>query len=859
MNLPLILAGPILRRVEPALVSVWLALRESASVTLSLWDGLPTPAKPSFTSSPPAPTLRLGDKLHLVLVTLKIPTETGQTLLPDHLYYYDLTIKTKAGETKNLKSLNLLRDGITDGQPHLALGYAPDFLPSFSLPPAELEDLRLVHGSCRRPNSSMPDGLVWVDDLINEARLDHSSYARKRPHQLLMTGDQIYADDVARLHLYMLNDLSKILIGTTGMIPVERLTVEHVKQDVDETGEPDGAPPEPHSLPADRQRFPVGMRYDLIVEESRMTSADGHSHLLSFGEFCAMYLSVWSNSCWPTAAEFPPVEQFIPPLQIFTPCPSKLTDPFINEEGKKMSDAEKEKVKKGARKAYEDEKKILVKFLEGLPKVRRALANVPTYLMFDDHEVTDDWYINPIWRDRVLTTVLGSTILRNGMLSYALFQGWGNDPVRFESGDYKELLNRAAELFPAGAEEGPNKAAGDEIDRLFGFGLASGLESSSPPIKWHYSVPGPKHLLVALDNRTRRSYLSRVGPPGNVSIQAQQEQIPAGPLAAGIEVLVVIAPLPVIGPPVFDELFSPLSYRAFDLIEHKKLQKQSGTKDMTGTHPDAIEAWAFDAVTFEALLKRLEACRRPVVILSGDVHCGNSNILSYWKKGDTEPTRFAQFTSSGMKNVMPWYIRFIDRSLAFGQRILRAKLGAERLGWNAQTPAPLQLPAGTKLIPLLADKLKRTPVLLPATSLPTGTKLNPAHLPDWSWRVEVGSDVRSDAKRPERARPAPLGVPDATRNFEGYRRAAKRHADQLQNLNNSRQVLFYNNLGLVTFQKRVETINAKSEQITDVTHTLYTSHPNSANPAKGEPYTVHVVPLRAPAEPRPEVKLKPAG
>ena len=77
-------------------------------------------------------------------------------------------------------------------------------------------------------------------------------------------------------------------------------------------------------------------------------------------------------------------------------------------------------------------------------------------------------------------------------------------------------------------------------------------------------MPGPKHLAVALDNRTRRSFLSRVGPPGNVEGSldpdentAQTEQIPAGPFTDGKEVLLVIAPLQVIGPPLLDELVAP--------------------------------------------------------------------------------------------------------------------------------------------------------------------------------------------------------------------------------------------------------------------------------------------------------------
>ena len=40
MPFPVMLAGPILRRVEPTLVTVWVALREPATLELKLWNGL---------------------------------------------------------------------------------------------------------------------------------------------------------------------------------------------------------------------------------------------------------------------------------------------------------------------------------------------------------------------------------------------------------------------------------------------------------------------------------------------------------------------------------------------------------------------------------------------------------------------------------------------------------------------------------------------------------------------------------------------------------------------------------------------------------------------------------------------------
>lgn len=51
---------------------------------------------------------------------------------------------------------------------------------------------RILHGSCRRPHHPSADGLVRVDEELQKAeRLEDV------PSLLLMTGDQVYADDVA--------------------------------------------------------------------------------------------------------------------------------------------------------------------------------------------------------------------------------------------------------------------------------------------------------------------------------------------------------------------------------------------------------------------------------------------------------------------------------------------------------------------------------------------------------------------------------------------------------------------------------------------------------------------------------------
>ena len=927
---PLLLAGPILRRTEPLLATVWVALSAKATVEVRVWDGLIHDASntPLFSTELPqlvplsntADTLRIGDQLHIAVVTFKLAA--ANALLPNRTYSYNVTLRDESDAEHDLKSLELLQDGQINGQPHLAMGYEPGFLPTFQLPPLELTDLRILHGSCRRITQTMHDGMAWIDDLIAEVRLNDPLH---RPHQLCLTGDQIYADDVPLPLLPQLITRGRELLGNNEFLPTRW--------------------PGPGTTywPADARNFPPGVREALVTSEARFSTVDFHSHLLSFGEFASMYLFYWSNVLWdlsalktfdeivealftgaapgdPIGATFqtrdtldqPRIEPamlnaFIDAVLPSGSGPNRLTlgelrsvlkkcdkkggepswrqplDPGnltperlqsilddINAEVDKIDPAnDQERVwleekHQGQRKIHRtasvltneqllsfklfftqlhkgwgelydtvhSERRLQVEmFYNDLPKVRRALANVPSYMMLDDHEITDDWNLNPIWKDRVYTNPLGKTVLRNGILAYALFQAWGNDPEYFESGPAGELLTQATQLFPPGLTTPPTiePAPAERINVLFGL---DGAEK--PPIHWNYSVKCARHLLIALDNRTRRSFVSRIGPPGNIAIPAIAEQIPQTTLDAGIEVAIVIAPLPVVGPPVFDEVVAPLAYRVYDMVSYMKEGDES-LKNMPGTNPDAIEAWAFDPKTFEVLLKRLEPFRR-IVLLSGDVHNGSAQFLSYWKKGDTEPARFAQFTSSGVRNVMPNFLRMVDRGFAVVQKIIRAKLGTTRLGWDQNSPPPLVLPPNNEgVMPVLRTKLESSPVLIPATGWPAAASFN--RPPDWRWRAHVLYDTRPDAERPEFARPAALPPGTVAETVAGYRQLIARHVKQFNASTHGRQILMANNIGRIHFEQTPNALFAVQE--------LFAVHPQAVDPKKAESYTLQRVQLAA--------------
>lgn len=796
MPLPLLLTGPMLRRVEPGLVSVFVAFSQPGTVTLSVWSGITAAGSgsglfngptPTFTSVP-IPTMRVGANLHVAAVIC----EPSPGLQPGQLYSYNITY---AGvQTEDLKSLGLLRGSVP-------LGYVDHTLPSFATCPAEIRDLKIIQGSCRKPGGDGEDAMVWIDQLIDK----HRATPLARPHQLFLTGDQIYADDVPMIHMMGANALAQQIVGR-----------EHVpwRSATD-------------LVPCDLDHFPAGLRQRLMENAANFTSSEASSHALSFGEFCALYLLAWSPDVWP--ATLPGVADAFPtptgPLhdiwKLHTDNQALSTVPgWLAEKRRQLQTDQKE------RDGFQKLRESVQKYKSAAAYTRRALANIPTYMQFDDHEVTDDWNLSKAWRDRVLASPLGVTVLRNGLLAYALFQALGNDPKRFTQGPHAEMLTLVQQLVhPPG---GPHRNPANRLDQMLGLDGAA-----TPELKWHYTVQGARHLVYVLDPRTRRHFGGRYSPPGLLSPSALQEQIPPGPLPAGMEVLFVVAPAPVLGPPVLEEVFQPLGTRVLDV--YGAYAKTSASVRGYGAEFIDAEAWALDPPTFEALLARLAPYKR-VIFLSGDVHFGFSAGMSYWRQNDPVPSRILQFCSSALKNAWPSAARAAFRVFAPLQALLRATNTVEKLGWAASTPSPISVPQSVTLVAPIRHKLQSTPVIVQANRWPPGTAWT--RVPDWRWRMIMSQDERPDSDRPEAARPVPLPGEVDLRNApaDGYLQVGRRHQASMDAIYHSRQILWDSNVGVVTFAT-----SGPGNLV--ATHTLYSLHERQADRTGPEPYTVHALSL----------------
>ena len=153
--IPLILCGPILRRVDFQIVSVWVALKEPRRIKLHLYLGYckgDTDKNPDF-SSGFIETQKIGEHLHLAVAY--VPTKG--LLRNGGIYSYDLHFYAVGSETKSA-SLATLEPKLL--QSPILLGFKENQLPSFVYAPEKLEDLRIAHGSCRKPHGKGRDGLA---------------------------------------------------------------------------------------------------------------------------------------------------------------------------------------------------------------------------------------------------------------------------------------------------------------------------------------------------------------------------------------------------------------------------------------------------------------------------------------------------------------------------------------------------------------------------------------------------------------------------------------------------------------------------------------------------------------------------
>jgi hypothetical protein len=569
-TLPWVLAGPILRKVTSKRVTVWVALQQKATLVLSVTDD-----NNAEVAVGTLDTVAVGPNVHIGAVSADVK---GDDLKEGIVYHYDIGFSNAQRTAQPAATL-------ATGTKSASLGYGTSTLPGFSLPPADLTKVRLIHGSCRMPHGSGADALALLDVLIGQS----ADNATARPHQLLMTGDQIYADDVAAALLPLLTDAGDYLLYGASTV-AEQMPVVGLTSSI-----------------------PPYWRHHWL-DQAGFTSDDLRSHLMSFAEYLAMYLFTWSNVLWPvngTQADLP-VDETIKRL--------------VDHVGDASSDIQKQWKKHPGSSIVGDAKDVQNHYAT-LYRVRRALANVPTAMIFDDHEITDDWNMTLGFSRGVYANPLARRVVQNGMVAYALCQHWGNVPEDFATpaspgGALLALLDQKTPVDYA-AVYASNST---QLQKITGVRTTADHRDADPAsLIYNYTLEAAAYQVIVTDTRSWRTYPDGDNTTAHFLPATPSDQLKAqvgnAPALNGRASLVVLTTN---APPTEPLRTAERHYHLTNLL--------SGSD-----HPDIYDGWDLPSVAFDRLLASL-ANRLPVVdgkkkgwvvMLSGDVHHGFSAHLKY--------------------------------------------------------------------------------------------------------------------------------------------------------------------------------------------------------------------------------------
>jgi hypothetical protein len=833
-QLPLVLAGPVVRRVESTAATVWVALRAADTVTLSVLQGGNVVA----TNSPGQPTVQLGDNLYVAAVTATTPA--GAPFQPQVLYSYQLEFASIAGSSGPANfGAALGAGGLAAIVYSGGASGSEATLPSFVLPPQVLSQVNIAHTGCRKAHGEAVDALPLLDGLLAAARsgATDAAFALARPQQLILTGDQTYNDDVTEAMLALCIDAGGWLMGTckeppptdVGMLAPGWENGDYVPLDWFAGGRPaqysvpwTEVSPEPwpgvgqRALHTYAAGFTVANPDDLLAAELRALKGKpfdlsgqlpdldhagqlvidwkrvgrysaGRNQLMTLAEFLAMNLLAYSPALWQAPAASLPL-----PLPLIN---DQTADQFVAatplQSGKQDKGAIAYRTQQGKSMTW------LRAYYAGLAAVRRALANVATYAVFDDHDVCDDWYMNREWCERVFSLggdTLGRRMIRNALIAFAVVHAWGNTPAQYAAGGPgADLLTRlaAGEQFGADLKYPktstsvsdlvgiPQDPLPDAQDGGVNLIATSALERSAAALSWSYTwaPAGWPYEVIALDSRTTRGYEPNglafpiLLDDGQAGVRPNQYQLqipaPDHPAGSGVVSLLIVQ-TPLLGcRPIEDSV----------IVQHHNESSPSITFDRDN------EFWSLNKRGFEALLARAIAHNPMTILLSGDVHYSMAAVADYWATYpwnedsalDSPRTgRLVQLTSSAARNednLTRWVHQL---GIWINAQPALVNYGSHRtdiLGWFVADP-----------------RVREAPFICAADAF---SGYLAGATPDWKYRVAAVAGLAS-------AGPA-AQIPPVGPNPKGTAAATSQVFSQITHGRDGSTVVGLNNIALVSF------------------------------------------------------------
>ena len=302
-------------------------------------------------------------------------------------------------------------------------------------------------------------------------------------------------------------------------------------------------------------------------------------------------------------------------------------------------------------------------------------------MVFDDHDVIDDWNTSQAWLDEIRTTDWWSDRIVGGLMSYWVYQHLGN-------------------LAPAELAKDPLftavREAGDGTEALRRFAEQADRDRSS--VRWSYRRDFGRVRLLVVDSRCAR-----------VLDEDRRAMLDEGEMAwlrsqvlgeRDYDHLLVGTSLPLLLPPAIHDI------EAWDaaLCAGERGPRWAVRGEKLRRRAD-LEHWAAFRTSFDAVTSLLAEAARPagpgapaartpatICVLSGDVHHGYATEAHWPASTPDTAGRVVQLTCSPVHNTVPPAMRIgfrigwsrlgglVGRLLTRHARLPRPALGWRKFG-----------------------------------------------------------------------------------------------------------------------------------------------------------------------------------
>jgi phosphodiesterase/alkaline phosphatase D-like protein len=290
-------------------------------------------------------------------------------------------------------------------------------------------------------------------------------------------------------------------------------------------------------------------------------------------------------------------------------------------------------------------------------ETRQALATIPTYMIFDDHDITNNWGSWPTWRAQAIQQGK-EQLLINGLVAYWVYQGWGN----LSSRDRQQ--HPLAQMMQAAAQGGQ-----DIFEELRDYIRTTMYEQSDQG--WHYQIPTTPPIFVT-NTRADRSAIfphnqKEMFAPTHIMSNQQMADLQHWMAENTAYPAIIVSSVPALLPPVIGlaEYLTGIRLWNKGIAPLHWLGQQLARIQLNFGQHLKFDHWPIYSTSWNELFQAAQNHSGTTFILSGDVH------FSYVAEGRTlfsgaPKTRIYQLVSSPIQNEL----EADDQRLIAGQSIV---------------------------------------------------------------------------------------------------------------------------------------------------------------------------------------------